>query len=381
MGEPLKDAVGPDVPVRIADALVAVHPAFPRDAFVAECLDGYLDLELTPRARHVAAALARHLPVPFPRAADVVERSLGPVAPLEGAGMAPFLHLPHVYWVADAGLDHPERALALQHALTQRFTAEFSIRPYIERHPDLTLATLRRWTGDPSAHVRRLVSEGTRPRLPWAPRLRGFMEDPAPVLGLLEPLRDDPVLYVRRSVANNLNDIGRDHPEVLLDTAARWLRDAGPERRWLVRHALRSLTRAGDPRALALLGFGAGRADLAVESLGLEPADPAIGDRLRVGCVVVNRGAAEAVVVVHLRVGFRTARGGVSTRTFVMGEGRVPAGGRRAFRTTVSLAQHTTRTHHPGEHAVAVAVNGAKVARTSFTLAPPRPGSGAPGVP
>ena len=290
MGEPLKDSFGPDVPARIGAMLAGVDPGFPVAPFVRDALDGYEALELTPRARLIAAALARHLPASFEAAADLVERSLGPVAEVDaGAGMSPFVHLPFSFWVAGAGLDHPERALALQHALTQRFTAEFSIRPYLERHPALTLATLRRWASDPSAHVRRLVSEGTRPRLPWAPRLRAFMRDPAPVLELLEMLRDDPEPYVRRSVANNLNDIGKDHPRVLLDVARRWIAGAPPERRRLVRHALRTMTRAGDPEALAILGVGAGDA-LVVDDLRIAPAAPAIGGKVRVTCRIANPG-------------------------------------------------------------------------------------------
>jgi 3-methyladenine DNA glycosylase AlkC len=374
---PLKDLFGPDVPVRIAEALRGAGADLDVDAFVAECLDGYAGLELTPRGRRIAAVMARHLPAGFPAAADLVERSLGPPVPEQRAGtggMDLFLYLPHTYWVAGAGLDHPERALALQHALTRRFTAEFSIRAYIERHPETTMATLRRWTRDPSAHVRRLVSEGTRPRLPWATRLRGFQRDPSPVLPLLEALRDDPSEYVRRSVANNLNDIGRDNPDVLLATASRWMGDAGPARRRLVRHALRSLTRAGDPRALAILGMEPSAA-LRMEDLRVEPADPAIGGRVRITCRVVNAGPGTAGVVVHARIGFVTARGGVRERTFAMGEAVLGPGEGRTFGATVSLAQHTTRTHHAGLHPVTVAVNGEPRAEAAFTL---RPGDGVP---
>ena len=157
-----------------------------------------------------------------------------------------------------------------QHELTQRFTAEFSIRPFIERHPEATLARLAQWTQDPSPHVRRLVSEGTRPRLPWASRLRDFQRDPAPVLALLERLKDDPELYVRRSVANNLNDIGKDHPDLLADVARRWLQNASPERRWIVRHALRSAIKRAEPGALSALGYGAAPT-LAIERVRIEP--------------------------------------------------------------------------------------------------------------
>ncbi len=122
-----------------------------------------------------------------------------------------------------------------QYELTKRFTAEFSIRPFLERHPEATYARLEKWAHDADVHVRRLVSEGTRPRLPWGSRLRAFQKDPRPRLRLLELLKDDPELYVRRSVANNLNDIGKDHPDVLVKTCARWSKGATPERSWIER--------------------------------------------------------------------------------------------------------------------------------------------------
>ena len=143
--------------------------------------------------------------------------------------------MPHLFFVSQYGLAHFEPSMQAQHALTQRFTAEFSIRPFLQHHPQQTLRRLSQWTQDPSEQVRRLVSEGSRPRLPWAPRLAAFQTDPRPVLQLLEQLRDDTSLYVRRSVANNLNDIGKDNPDMLMDTARRWLLGASTDREWIVR--------------------------------------------------------------------------------------------------------------------------------------------------
>jgi 3-methyladenine DNA glycosylase AlkC len=259
MAEALKDSFGRDVPERIAEMLAGADPTFRSAAFVTDALDGYDELELTPRARRIADVLTTYLPDDVERAAAVVSASLGP--PIEGdeltgVGMAPFVYLPFVYWIAAEGLGHWDAAMALQYELTQRFTCEFSIRAFIDADPERTLARLREWTREPSPHVRRLVSEGTRPRLPWAPRLRRFVEDPSPVLELLELLKDDPTTLVRRSVANNLNDIGKDHPAVLVDVCRRWLVDATDERRALVRHALRSAVRRGESGALDLLGFG-----------------------------------------------------------------------------------------------------------------------------
>jgi hypothetical protein len=211
------------------------------------------------------------------------------------------------------------------------------------------------------------VSEGSRPRLPWAPRLRRLMADPSPVLPLLEALRDDPSGYVRRSVANNLNDIAKDHPDVVVDVAGRWFESAPPERRRLVRHALRTLVRRGDPAALDLLGLPASPA-LAVRDLVVAPSPAAIGGNLTARMVLVNAGPRAVRAIVHLRVGFARPRGGTSARTFAVAELEVGAGGEAPLAKTVSLRQHTTRTHHPGEHRVAAVVNGREAAATTVAV-------------
>ena len=242
MAEPLIEQYGPDVPQAIARMVTAVHPRFNVDAFLQDALTGYDTLALMPRGKHIARALQRHLPADYAHALPILLASIDqPHGRAPGLSLASFLYLPHTVFVAEFGLGHFELSMQAQHTLTQRFTAEFSIRPFLQKHPEATLERLMEWTRDPSDHVRRLVSEGTRPRLPWASRLPAFQSDPAPVLALLERLKDDPALYVRRSVANNLNDIGKDHPTLLANTARAWLQDATPERRWIVQHALLSL--------------------------------------------------------------------------------------------------------------------------------------------
>ena len=186
MAEPLKNKFGPSVPNRIAAMIAAAFPGFAAREFVRDALRGYDELDLMSRGRHIAHSLRRHLPQDYPSAIGILTASLGPkLARTEQLGMTPFLYLPHVLFVAEYGLDHFELSMQAQYELTQRFTAEFSLRRYLDRYPEPTLARLRTWAGDSSVHVRRLVSEGTRPRLPWAPRLNRFQQDPIPVLALL----------------------------------------------------------------------------------------------------------------------------------------------------------------------------------------------------
>jgi 3-methyladenine DNA glycosylase AlkC len=364
----LKDLYGPEIPARIAAQIVAVHDQFPVAAFLADALAGYEELELTPRARHIAAALARHLPDDYDAAIATLLASLGPpIAADAPMGMDQFLYAPHVYFVAAHGLDDWETSMHAQHALTQRFTAEYSIRAFLEREPERTLDRLREWTRDPSPHVRRLVSEGTRPRLPWAPRLRRFQKDPTPVLELLELLKDDPSLYVRRSVANNLNDIGKDHPELLVATTRRWLTDASEERRWLIRHALRSAVKRGDADALAVLGFEGG-ASVDVSEIDITPKRAQIGDAVRIAFTVTNAEGLPISINADLRIHFVKANGTTSPKVFKVRGLGLGAGESQGLSKLVSLRQHTTRSHYPGVHRVEVVLNGVASPIGSFVI-------------
>ena len=357
MAEPLRNYFGPEIPARIAAMISAVDPSFPADAFVADATAGLDSLELLPRGWHIADALHRHLPADFERAAETLKASLVPrLRPSEG-GMGSFVFLPHVFYVARYGVDHLEAALDLQYELTRRFTAEFSIRAFLERYPEQTLARLRVWARDPDAHVRRLVSEGTRPRLPWAPRLRAFQKDPRPVLELLELLKDDPELYVRRSVANNLNDIGKDHPDLLVETCRRWLIDASEERAWLIRHALRSAIKRGNIGALGLLGYGETPA-VCIDNVVITPERAAIGGTVTVSFEVRSTSQHRQSLLVDFRLFYVKADGSTSPKVFKLKTAELAPYATVPFRKTISLRQMRTRTHYPGEHRVEVLVNG-----------------------
>ena len=227
------------------------------------------------------------------------------------------------------------------------------------------------WATDPNVHVRRLVSEGTRPRLPWAQRLRDVQRNPAPVVDLLERLKDDPEPYVRRLAANNLNDIAKDHPDVVVAVARRWLEGASIERRALVVHGLHTLVKAGHPGAVSVLGFETGTKAV-VERLSVAPDTAAIGGRVRIEVDVhhpaADRAAEPASVVVDLCVHFVNANGVLRPNVFKSATLDLEPGATGRVRKTVSLAQHTTRTHYPGRHHVEALVNGTPMGRAEFLL-------------
>jgi 3-methyladenine DNA glycosylase AlkC len=370
LADALKTFFSPSLVRRLAADLGRAHPAFPAAAFVRQACEGLDALELLDRGRHIARALGTHLPDSYPEAVDVLLRSLGPehsTDELLGVGMAPFFYLPHTLFVAGRGLDHFDLSMRAQYELTKRFSAEASIRPYISRDPERALAQLDAWTNDANAHVRRLVSEGTRLRLPWAPRVPWLEANPERVLALLERLKDDPSTLVRRSVANNLNDLGRTRPDLLLRTAAAWLEGASPERRRLIEHALRSAVKRGDAKALRLLGYGRKPA-VSLQDVVFAPPRVRIGGRVVMTFSLRSTARVRQDLLVDVAVHFVKARGRTTAKVFKVKRFALAPRERADLRAMFSLAVHTTRKPYPGRHTVDVIVNGSTLKAGSFTV-------------
>lgn len=370
MAEPLKNFFSPALVKRLACEVGRVYPAFDAAAFIREATRGMESLELMDRGKHLARALSKHLPEAYPRALDILLRSTrGSAEAGDGkpSSMAPFFFLPHVTFVAERGLEHFELSMQAQHELTKRFTAEFSMRPFLARDPERTLEVLREWTADGDERVRRLVSECTRTRLPWAPRVGWLDANPERVLALLERLKDDPSEFVRRSVANNLNDLFKDHPALMLATCGRWLEDASAERRRLVEHALRSAVKRGDAEALGLLGFG-GKPAVVVESVAIAPRRVRIGERVELRFGLRSTSRKPQALLVDLAVHFVKASGKASPKVFKLDRVQLGPGEAEGLKTRISLAEHTTRKPRPGVHRLEVLVNGARYPAGEFEV-------------
>lgn len=260
-GSTLKDLLDREAIDCLAHNLSIVHPEFDDKAFKKTALDGLEPLAILQRGHHLARALRTHLPGNYEQAISTLLKSLTPPqSATQDLGLAVFFYLPHVSFIATYGLDPAhnggrdpfETSMKAQYEITQRFSAEFSIRPFLIQRQKETLARLMKWTRDPSPHVRRLCSEGTRPRLPWAMRIPSFVKDPSPVLPILEALKDDVDLYVRRSVANHIGDIAKDHPDLAFEICERWAKGASAELKWMIRHAVRHPAKKGVKAALRL---------------------------------------------------------------------------------------------------------------------------------
>lgn len=246
-----KDQLNEGLAEVFGQAIKRVYADFDDRAFVAQIAPQLPPLELKERVAVFSAALRDHLPEEYATAVSILRQLLPPETPPEtgiinndlGWALWSVAHFVEVY-----GLEEFDVSIQAMHAITKSFSCEFAIRPFLVRYPEQTLAVLADWTADPSPHVRRLVSEGTRPRLPWGMRLNQFIADPTPALVLLESLKNDPSEYVRRSVANHLNDVTKDNPEAALAALRRWNDGSpSPEVAWITRHALRSLVKAAIP--------------------------------------------------------------------------------------------------------------------------------------
>ncbi|MEU0932863.1 hypothetical protein [Embleya sp. NPDC005971] len=354
MAQPLKDMINAASVAALADGVVAAHGGFPRDRFVADALAGLDGLELKARVGHVARVLHTTLDLPFPQAAGVLREATG------HARLDMWSGWPATDYVAVQGIEHLDEAMSTLAVITPFATAEFAVRPYLDRYPDAALKIVLDWADDADEHLRRLASEGTRPRLPWGVRVRGLMS-PGPTLPILERLRDDPSEYVRRSVANHVNDIAKDHPDTALAVLRRWHAEGGEHTDRVVRHAARGLLRAGHPEALGLVGATHGSGTVA----SLTVADTvATGDRIPFTVVVRADGPGPLLLKYAVR------RDG-SRRVFHLAERVAQAAG-----DTFTLARShsfrpvTTRTEPPGARELEIVVNGEVRATAAFTLLP-----------
>lgn len=345
------------------------HPAFDAEGYAAEVERRIPDKELKDRVLVLTEGLRTRLPEDYPAAVSILLSILGEEL-AEGEGMfnASWYLMPVARFVEEYGLDHPERSLDAIEEITKRHTGEYAIRPYIERHYEPTMKRVARWAYSPSHNVRRLASEGVRPRLPWARTLDIFVKDPQPVLEILEPLRSDPSEYVRKSVANNLNDISKDTPDVALATALRWLRESPTaETTWTVRHGLRTLVKKGDQQALALLGATGGEW-VHASRLRVTPGSVAVGDTLVIDFDIQNTDDRAHSVTVDYVVHHVRKNGRSIPKVFKLTTLDLEAGERRSLRKSHPIKEVQTRKYYPGEHLVDIQVNGLVKATERFDL-------------
>jgi 3-methyladenine DNA glycosylase AlkC len=373
--EPFKNLLNPALVQASAVHLQRAWPDFDSRGFVARACSELQTLEMKARAMQICAALQATLPADFEQAAAIVEAALAPAEPgvamadlkLADSGLRGWVLWPVGEFIARQGLNQPERALAALHALTQRFTAEFAIRPFIVEHPELAFATLQRWCSDDSAHVRRLVSEGSRPRLPWGLQLKALIADPSPTLPLLLALQDDPSEYVRRSVANHLNDIAKDHPMRVVQWVQQHLSGASGERRALLQRASRSLIKAGHGQMLR--AWQLAEALHGQATLQIAPAQVVLGQSTVLTLRLRSTASRAQRLLIDYAVHHVKANGRTSPKVFKGWTVELPARAELTLVKSHSLRPITTRRYYAGRHGVSVHINGQVVCESGFELA------------
>ena len=359
MAEALKEMFNAAYYRQLADAVHSVLPRFDRSAFLRDVSKDLAQRELNARLRQTSVSLQRHLPKAFPAAVEVLRE----VAPRMPKG---YTALVYPDFVGLYGLDTPATSLEALHYFTSFGSSEFAVREFIRRDVKGTLKVMRRWAVDPNEHVRRLASEGSRPRLPWSFRLDAMVKDPRLTAPILHALRTDPAFYVRKSVANHLNDVAKDHPEHMLDVLYAWTVEH-PHTAWIAKHACRNLIKQGHPRALALFAFERNTA-VRASPLRLRSTHLRLGDVLELSVTLTSAADRAQKLVVDYRIHYRKADGRSSAKVFKWKEPILQAGEAITLTKRQRIQDLSTRKHHAGDHRVELLVNGEVEASAHFDL-------------
>jgi 3-methyladenine DNA glycosylase AlkC len=334
-------------------------------------------LELKARSQQITAAMSRYLPDDFKHAGQILLASLAPElkeaapesekeASIESDGISGWAIMPMGDYVGIHGLTHHDLSMSLLNAMTRRFTSEFSIRFFLLASQEETLNTLKNWLQDDNKHVRRLISEGTRPRLPWAMQLPSFIQNPAPVIELLDALKDDPEEYVRRSVANNLNDIAKDHPDLVADIAKKWMQDADANRQKLIRHACRTLLKQGNRKALEVFGYAQPKLDHI--KLEIHDEQVKLNGNLEFSLLVESTNEGDQSLMIDYVIHHQKKNGKTTPKVFKWKKATLLAGKRLSMSKKHPFKAITTRVYYDGQHEVEILINGQSIAKNSFFL-------------
>lgn len=362
--EKMKEALNRESAVNFARAFSRAYPAFPRARFVETATAGLAQKELKERVKHFASALRQCLPADFSASLGILLRTLRSEKNPEG--LSGFLAWPLTQFVEDYGLSSPALSLDALKEITKVMSAEFAIRAFLLRHEESTLRVLKRWVKDESEHVRRLVSEGTRPRLPWAQRLPRFQRDPQLALNFLRELALDPSPYVRKSVANHLNDFSKDHADWLVEELKAWKEKHpdNPHVKWILRHASRTLLKQGHRGALSAQGYGKPRPKKVAWKLDRRVVS--MGEALKISLRATAGGKERWMI--DYAIHHRKKDGRLTRKVFKWTTREMQAGGILTLEKRHAFRPISTRVYYEGKHEVEIFLNGQSLGKRPFYL-------------
>jgi len=359
MAEKLKDKfMIPESVNLLADILLELYSEFDKKYFIRKALfKGFIKLELKARMRHVTETLNEVLPKSYKKAVRILMKAAPQVKGFEAMCLPDYVEL---YGMEDWDLSFSAMAL-----FTKYSSSEFAIRPYIIKNPKKTMNFMIKLAKDKDFKVRRFASEGCRPRLPWAMAIPGFKKDPSPIVPVLEILKDDEQVFVQKSVANNLNDISKDNPDLVLKICKAW-QGQSPRADWIVKHACRTLLKAGDPRFMRLFGFG-NPDKIQAQKLGFDKNKIKIGNPLGFNFEIEVQSKKSCRIRLEYAVVFAKANNKTSKKVFKITENLFTPGLHKKSRTH-SFKNMSTRKHYPGKHRISIIINGVEKASEAFDL-------------
>jgi 3-methyladenine DNA glycosylase AlkC len=364
MPELLKNVYNPAFVKIFTAAVGAVLPGFNAAVFSRQIFAGnWEEKELKQRMRHIAATLQQHLPGSY---GEQVPLLLKIVAQLESSGVKggfEYMFLPD--FVEQFGVNDWQTSLNAMERITQFASCEFAIRPFLLHHQDEVMARMLVWSKHSHPHVRRFCSEGCRPRLPWAMAISALKKNPSPILPILENLKADESLFVRKSVANNLNDIAKDHPDVVAEVVIKW-KGVSAETDWIVRHGCRTMLKKAHSSTYDLFDLSS-TADCQLSNLKLSKHKLTIGDRLQFS-FDLKTGEKPVKLRLEYAVYYVKANGNWSRKIFQLSEKIFEPRQKIFFQKEQRFQDFTTRKHYPGQHKLAIVVNGKEVTEESFML-------------
>ncbi|HFL2602658.1 TPA: DNA alkylation repair protein [Clostridioides difficile] len=357
MPELLKNMYNRESLYEVAVAIQSVYNSFKVDEFIKSTMDEtWNNLELKARCRKISMSLGMYLPEDYKEALSILEKSV------TGFYFAFFFpDFVEVYGQDDINWDLSISALERN---TEYWSSEFAVRAFIIKDEERMMAQMRKWSKHKSEHVRRLASEGCRPQLPWGQAISKFKKDPTPVLPILEQLKTDTSTYVQKSVANNLNDISKTHPDLVISIAKDWY-GKNKSTNWIVKHGCRTLLKKGNRDVLALFGYD-DTTSINLQDFTLETTSIYIGEDLTFSFNILAKKATKTRL--EYGIDYIKSNGKRNRKIFKISEVSLKENEKKSYMKKHSFADVSVRKHYPGIHSIAIIINGIEKDKLDFEL-------------
>lgn len=357
MPEPLKNLYNKQLISSLSKEIKSVYPQFNKKQFEEKVFSpDWQDKELKARMRHISETLSQHLPSQYTQAIEILK--------IVAAKYNGFQYMIFPDYVELNGLEDYPTSIAALELFTQYSSSEFAVRPFIINYREKMMAQMKQWAESENHHVRRLASEGCRPRLPWAMALPQFKKDPGPVIEILDKLKNDPSEYVRRSVANNLNDISKDNPHIVVQLAQQWInKNANTDK--IIKHGCRTLLKQAHPEILDLYQFSAPK-HINISNFKVQKS-VAQGDQLEFSFAIKSKQTKLGKLRIEYAIDFLKSNNTHSRKIFKISEAEYEED-KKEIKKNHSFKPITTRKHYPGEHGLAIIINDQELKKKKFRL-------------